>query len=279
MKITAALLQNMFPGIDLQTVKLAQCRRCVLFNYDAETDTIEFRHYLIQAMPVGLTKGVRKVIKGKIPDLHDREDIADYIDNPNTMSDSEAEFGDDVRVTLAQEVHGRGNVQKGTSALKLKELGPRMTLELYKIEDGFCEGHVIYNRYVNKTPEELEELEGRKQQEAALKEQRRKQQEENILRKQQQKLEARQKQIEAIRAKQAAAQNEMSDEIEQDDKYDMNDLIYQDDSDEQEDDDMLFDGEGEEGDLFDMFDGEGEMFGGIEEDMDISDYSDDDSSD
>lgn len=60
-KIMAAVFQNMFPGLDITKLKLSQCRRVVLFNYNADTDTVDFRHYLISAVPVGLTRGIRKV--------------------------------------------------------------------------------------------------------------------------------------------------------------------------------------------------------------------------
>lgn len=107
-KITAAVFQNMFPGLDITTLRLANCRRIVLINYNNETDTIDFRHYFVTAVPVGLTKGIRKVIKGKIPQMHSRQDIADYVENPNTMSDSEAELPEESRITLAQDLGGRG---------------------------------------------------------------------------------------------------------------------------------------------------------------------------
>lgn len=107
-KIMAAVFQNMFPGLDITTLRLTNCRRIVLINYNNETDTIDFRHYYVSAVPVGLTKGIRKVIKGKIPQMHSREDIADYVENPNTMSDSECELPEESRVTLAQSIQGRG---------------------------------------------------------------------------------------------------------------------------------------------------------------------------
>lgn len=33
------------------------------------------------------------------------------------------------------------------SAIKLVELGPRLTLELFKVERGFHEGDVLYHKY------------------------------------------------------------------------------------------------------------------------------------
>lgn len=36
-------------------------------------------------------------------------------------------------------------------SVRLHEVGPRLTLKLYKIEEGFLNGTVLYNRVVSKT--------------------------------------------------------------------------------------------------------------------------------
>ena len=43
-----------------------------------------------------------------------------------------------------------------TSSLfsRLTEIGPRMTLKLFKIEEGICDGPVLYHKYIHKTEEE-----------------------------------------------------------------------------------------------------------------------------
>lgn len=41
------------------------------------------------------------------------------------------------------------------SSIRLQELGPRLTLELMKVERGLCEGEVLYHSYVTKTAEEV----------------------------------------------------------------------------------------------------------------------------
>lgn len=50
----------------------------------------------------------------------------------------------------------RGNVAGGQSAVRLVELGPRLTFQLVKVEDGLLDGEVLYHRYVQKTEEEKE---------------------------------------------------------------------------------------------------------------------------
>ena len=62
------------------------------------------------------------------------------------MSDSEAE-DETSHVTLPQDLRGRGNVKSGRSAIKLAELGPRLTMKLLKIEEGVCAGEVLYHSF------------------------------------------------------------------------------------------------------------------------------------
>jgi ribosome biogenesis protein SSF1/2 len=60
-------------------VKLSNIRRCVLLNYNVSSKLIDFRHYAIKAVPVGLSKGVKKLVQSKIPNLGRFEDISDFI--------------------------------------------------------------------------------------------------------------------------------------------------------------------------------------------------------
>ena len=41
---------------------------------------------------------------------------------------------------------------------RLTEIGPRMTLQLLKIEDGIANGEVLYHSVIQKTSEEIEQL-------------------------------------------------------------------------------------------------------------------------
>ncbi|CAI1843902.1 hypothetical protein SEUBUCD646_0B04200 [Saccharomyces eubayanus] len=68
-------------------------------------------------------------------------------------------------------------------AIKLTELGPRLTLKLVKIEEGICSGKVLHHEYVQKSSGEIRELEKRHAAKMRLKEQRKKEQEENIAKK------------------------------------------------------------------------------------------------
>lgn len=78
MKLMASMFQNMFPTINLTNVDLNSIRRCVLLNYNPATKLIEFRHYNIKVAPVGVSKGVKKVVQGKIPNLARCDDISEF---------------------------------------------------------------------------------------------------------------------------------------------------------------------------------------------------------
>lgn len=78
LKMMASMFQNMFPTLNLTKVDLNTVRRCVLLNFNPSTKLIDFRHYNIKIVPVGVSKGVKKVVQGKIPNLSMCEDITDF---------------------------------------------------------------------------------------------------------------------------------------------------------------------------------------------------------
>lgn len=195
MKLMANTLQNMFPNINVGTVKLSTIRRCVLFSYNPTTELIDFRHFAIRVQPVGVSKAVKKIMTGRIPNLGKCEDIADFIERAGGMSDSEAEEDEASHVTVSQPMKLRGTVEDGKSAIKLYELGPRMTLQLLKVEDGLFNGEVLYHSSVVKTEEEKETIRRKIGQRKKLKEERSKEQEENKKRKEEQRAEHKNKSL------------------------------------------------------------------------------------
>ncbi|KAJ4454697.1 putative small nuclear ribonucleoprotein Sm D1 [Paratrimastix pyriformis] len=67
--------------------------------------------------------------------------------------------------------------------VSLVELGPRIRLQLIKVEEGYFTGEVLYHRFVHKTADEIAELRRTVQQRQKEREARRKQQEENVRKK------------------------------------------------------------------------------------------------
>jgi ribosome biogenesis protein SSF1/2 len=194
-KLLRITFQNLFPAINVATVKLSDCRRVVLFNLIPQPDgeegekraVVDIRHYAIKATPVGIGKKVRRLVQAKLPNLHKVQDIADYLEGnaivSDAPSDSEAEDDPSHVVQLADQYAGKGNGKSQKSALKLVEMGPRMTLELIKVQKGLGGGDILYHALVNKSPAEAEALKQKKQNEAALKVQRRAEQDANVDRK------------------------------------------------------------------------------------------------
>lgn len=96
-KLMRVMFQNMLPSINVQTIKLSNCRRVVLFHYKKDEDSVEMRHYAIKASPVGVHKSIKKLLQGKLPNLSKLQDMSEYVEDPYSAgfgSDSEAEDED-----------------------------------------------------------------------------------------------------------------------------------------------------------------------------------------
>lgn len=167
-KLLVSVFQGLFPPIHVQSMHLSEARRIVLLNYNAQTQTIDYRHFLISVRPVGVSRRVRRVIEGssslnkggskKIPNLASAGDISEYLlgqkmnnngqaeDNTGFETDasSASEVDSDVdedgtprnHVQLPDGYVGRGNIRDTQRAVRLRELGPRMELRCVKIEEG-----------------------------------------------------------------------------------------------------------------------------------------------
>lgn len=153
LKLVSVTLQNMFPSINIETIKLRSCRRVVLFNYNSETDTISFRHYLITATPTGINRTIRRLITGRAISvsnpsvLRNAKDVSDLILGNPALSDSEISEGEEYKVALPQGFVGSGNFAAGSernrSTIKLVELGPRMEMTLVRVQEKLFEGEVL----------------------------------------------------------------------------------------------------------------------------------------
>lgn len=84
------------------------------------------------------------------------------------------------------EYRAKDRVEK--RAIKLTELGPRMTLRLTKVEEGLCGGKIMWHEYIHKTKAEMAEMEKTWNKRNKEKEERRRVQKENIERKKKEKL-------------------------------------------------------------------------------------------
>ncbi|CAM9842110.1 unnamed protein product [Phaeothamnion confervicola] len=209
-KIMKITLQNIFPALNVATVKLAECRRVVLFHYDRAAGEVEMRHYGVSATPTGVTRAIRKVVQAKVPDLRKLEDISEFVQGgagvgAGLLSDSEAD-DEDSKVVLPDKFGGRGNARAQRSTVKLQELGPRLRLKLMKVERGIAPaGTVLYHAYLTKTPDEVAALQQQAAARDTLKRKRRDEQAGNVARKRAALEEKQAAKAERVRAKQEAA--------------------------------------------------------------------------
>ncbi|CAH0673824.1 unnamed protein product [Spodoptera exigua] len=201
MKLMATMFQNIFPTINITTVKLKNIRRCVLMNYNPSTQLVEMRHYAIRATPVGLNKGTKKMVQGKIPNLNRCKDMSEFFDKAGMLSESEFEDDPNSQVVLPQNLASRGAAAESKSAIRLFELGPRISFQLVKVEDGLMDGEVLYHNLIEKTDEEKALIKKRREEKRRLKEKRKAQQEENVKRKEQEKESLKQKALEGMKKK------------------------------------------------------------------------------
>lgn len=182
-KLMKATFQHMFPSINVKTVHLTECRRVVLFHYKKDDDTVEMRHYAIRAKPTGISRTVKRVIEAKVPLIGNLRDVAEYIENDlGAASDSEAE-DEAAKVILPERFVGKGNGKSQQSALKLSEIGPRITFTLFKVERGLNEGDILYHKDQIKTEEEATEIKRKAESSKMLKMQRKAEQDANVKRK------------------------------------------------------------------------------------------------
>lgn len=50
-----------------------------MFSFNPLTKLIDIRHYSVTVIPVGVSKGVKKVVMGKVPNMAKLNDISDYL--------------------------------------------------------------------------------------------------------------------------------------------------------------------------------------------------------
>lgn len=182
LKLITVMFQNIFPVIDVNTVKLSSCQRVVLLSYNKDTKQIDFRHYSITLQPLGVSRRIRKFVQNRqVPDLRGLNDVSEFITKPNYGSESEME--DEAATVKLVNDCGRVNRASTQSSVKLHEIGPRMTLQLVKVEEGLSSGAIIFHEFVKKTPEEVKMLRENIEQREALRKQRRAEQEANVHRK------------------------------------------------------------------------------------------------
>ena len=227
--LTTTIFQSLFPPINPQATPLSSIRRVMLLNREpakSENDdsyVISLRHYAIVTKKTGLSKRIRRLDpkeirnrdkKAAVPNLGKLEDAADYLLDPSAAgytSASETELDTDAEVEVAESTTRRvlnkreaqrqkagDNAEKKPAtpgvekrAVKLVELGPRLKLRLMKVEDGVCDGRVMWHDFITKSEKEVRALDQNWAVKRKEKAARKKQQRENIEKKKKDKAKAK----------------------------------------------------------------------------------------
>lgn len=152
--IMKTMFNNMFPGLDPVRSNPKNVKRCVLIDYNKKLDIVEFRHFYIKQCYTGINNKIKKIVNNnKIPDLGSCKDLADYFKgNVGFVSDSDVDNLPNSHIEVA-ELKGE-EMKKQKVKLRLYEIGPRITLQLMKIEEGFLGGPVFYHKFNKLTREE-----------------------------------------------------------------------------------------------------------------------------
>ncbi|KAF3394659.1 Ribosome biogenesis protein SSF1 [Penicillium rolfsii] len=260
--LTTTIFQSLFPPINPQAQPLSSIRRVMLLNREpSESEDgsyiLNLRHYAIATKKTGVSKRIRRLDpkeirnrdkkKAAVPNLGKLEDAADYLLDPSAAgytSASETELDTDAEVEVAEsttrKILNKREAQRQRAgdkaekkaaatpgvekrAVKLVELGPRMKLRLMKVEEGVCEGKIMWHDFITKSAQEVKSLEKSRETRRKEKELRKKQQKENIEKKKKAKAKAK-------------ANGEEVDEDEGDDE-DMDDGEWLSDFDDEDEDD------------------------------------------
>ena len=184
-------------------------------SVDTGSYTINLRHYAITTKRLGLSKAVRRLNPSKhgtkrrgFVNLSRLEDAADYVLDPSAAgggftSGSESELETDAEVEVVEnsarkvlsrkqvdalrsknEKVGRpGKLDVEKKGVKLVEIGPRIKLRMTKVEEGVCGGKIMWHEFVNKTSEEVQQMERLWDVRRKEKQERRRVQKENVERK------------------------------------------------------------------------------------------------
>lgn len=162
---TELVLKSLFPGLAVDKVKLSRCHRVVLA---CELDGIlHIRHYFVRRRLAHISRSLKKLTRKELPNLNSYNDVGEWMMQSLGGSDSEAEYAE------APE-------HQNQVSIRVVELGPRLDLRLYKVQEGVCTGAVTYHSYIHKTKKEARQLGRSLREKEELKVERRKRQREAI---------------------------------------------------------------------------------------------------
>jgi ribosome biogenesis protein SSF1/2 len=152
--IVKTMFNNLFPGLDPVRSNPKNVKRCVLIDYNKKLDIIEFRHFYVKQNFTGINNKLKKIVNNnKIPNLGNCNDLAEYFTgNAGFVSDSDVDHLPNAHIDV--ETIAGDQMKKQQVKLRLYEIGPRITMQLMKIEEGFLNGPVFYHKFNKLSKEE-----------------------------------------------------------------------------------------------------------------------------
>lgn len=225
-------------------------------NSESEPYILSLRHYAITTKKTGISRRIRRLDpteqrhsdKNKgLPNLGKLEDVADYLLDPASAgytSASETELDTDAEVEIAGNTTkkvlnkrdlqrmkaGEKRIDKQTErpnvekrAVKLVELGPRMKIQLMKVEEGLCDGRIMWHHFISKSEKQIKRMDDEWNRRRKVKEERKRQQKANVEKKKQDK----------SKANGEAADEEDDEDEDMDDEWDSD--LYDEDAEVEQD--------------------------------------------
>ncbi len=199
-KLMVATFQNLFPPIQVQSMKLSQARRIVLLNYNSASGTIDWRHYLISVrlsayrnrFDASSKAHVREAPAEGYPTYPQRKtsQTTSLAEPPLPASMAKFETDASEAESEAEDVADRATRFTSTTGTSAAVTTPtrkrlsdcarssRMELKLVKIEEGCNEGAVLFHEYVKKSVQQQTQLHREHVERKRLQEERRAEQEE-----------------------------------------------------------------------------------------------------
>lgn len=143
-ELQTVMWQGLFPSIDVRQIKLLKMKRCILLRLNTDTGNIDVRHYAIKVRPVGVSKPIRRLVTRKnLPDLGKFASIDEIFDDDGMSSG--ASDGEEDQLDTSRHVDTTtDDFSTPKSAIRLNELGPRMTIKLCRIQEGLLGGAKLY---------------------------------------------------------------------------------------------------------------------------------------
>lgn len=225
-ELVSQTLKHSFPPLDVNTTKLSSLKRVLLIHRDVESGLIYVRHYALRFLQAGLSTSVRKMVhKKRIPKMSQLNDVSQILekDLQHTLFSSDSEAGEGGLLSAAPGTTPSTNqvklpqpvkqLRKGANTtVKLTEVGPRLTLQLVKIQAGLCDGGVLYHQFESRSDEQARDTEQRITQRKELKRKRREEQDANVKRKEDAKRAKKERRKQAAESRLAAmAENDVEE--------------------------------------------------------------------